>query len=92
MILYARLLLRLWFNFLASACFLLIDLIHPQEKSTDDNRERNDHEPWIDAEHGWNGQFTEIAELEKIILNQRIDFRVNTRADQNAQNTAKQTI
>jgi len=38
------------------------------------------------------GQLAVIAELEKVIFHQRINFRVNTRADQNAQNAAKQTI
>ena len=72
--------------------FLLVDLIHPQENSAHDDRERHDHKPGVDTEHGRKGQFAVIAELEKVIFNQRINFRVNTRADQNAQNNAKQTI
>ena len=93
MIVYARLVRStLSCQLSCVSCLSLINLVHPQEKSTDDNRERHDHEPWIDTEHGWKGQLAVIAELEKVIFNQRINFRVNTRANQNAQNAAKQTI
>jgi hypothetical protein len=71
---------------------LPVDPIHPQENSTDDNRKRHDHEPGIDIEQGWNRQFAVVAELEKIVLNERIRFRVEAGANQNTENTAKQSI
>lgn len=37
-----------------AAEFLLIDMIHPQENSTHDNREGHDHRPRIDAEQSRN--------------------------------------
>ena len=37
-------------------------------------------------------RLTVIPELEKITLNERIDFRVETGADQDTENAAKQTI
>ena len=79
-------------DFLLRFCLSLIDLIHPQENSAHDDRKRHDHEPGIDSEQGWNRQFAVVAELEKIILNERIRFRVETRPDQDTENAAKQTI
>jgi hypothetical protein len=61
---------------------LLVDLSHPQQNSTDDNRKRHDHEPWLDTEQSWDRQFPVIAKLEKIILDEWIDFRIETGTDQ----------
>jgi hypothetical protein len=63
--------------------------MHPQENSDYDNGERHDHEPGIDTEQSRKGQFAVIAQLEKIILTQRIHFRIQTGADQNPENAAK---
>ena len=69
-----------------------VDSVHPQKHPGDDHRKRHNDQPGIDTEQRRKRQLAVVAELEKIILNQRIDFRVQRRADQDAENAAKQTV
>jgi len=62
------------------------------QNASHNDDEWNNHVPWVDPKKRGNCQLTVIAELEKIILNQRIDFRVKTRTDEDTENAAKQTI
>jgi len=62
------------------------------QNASHNDDEWNNHVPWVDSKKRGNCQLTVIAELEKIILNQRIDFRVKTRTDEDTENAAKQTV